>query len=90
MKKYCSLETELKLQVIKQQPWRRVLKRYSPAPNLLDLIERTLTYDGKKRITAVEALLHPYFDALVNPKNLETVRSVPGLFTFNELVWQQL
>ena len=31
------------------------------SPEALDLVEKFLVYDSKKRISAAEALLHPYF-----------------------------
>ena len=31
-------------------------------PDVIDLLEKMFTYDHTRRITAAEALMHPYFD----------------------------
>ena len=36
--------------------------------SLIDLLEKMLTYDHTRRITAAEALMHPYFDAVRDSK----------------------
>lgn len=40
-------------------PWQQVVPKASP--QAIDLLERLLQFDPTKRITAQEALLHPYF-----------------------------
>lgn len=49
-------------------------------PYAIDLMDRMLTFNPKKRITVEEALAHPYFKDLSNPK-LET--SCPSPFDFS-------
>ena len=45
----------------------------------LDLLEQMLAYDPAQRISAKEALLHPYFTDL----NKETLPAKPGQFDVN-------
>lgn len=46
-------------------PFQQVLPKASP--QAIDLLERLLQFDPSKRITAAEALTHPYFTSSVNP-----------------------
>ena len=41
-------------------------------PLALDLLDRCLEFDPRKRITATEALKHPYFESLYDPSELAT------------------
>ena len=43
-----------------------------PNPLALDLLDRCLEFDPRKRITAAEALQHPYFESLYEPSELAT------------------
>ncbi len=43
----------------KKQPLQDLIKNMPPLA--VDLLEKLLIYDPSKRITAVEALAHPYF-----------------------------
>lgn len=52
-------------------------------PEAIDLISRVLQYDPQARLTASEALVHPFFDELRNPDTkLSTGRELPPLFDF--------
>jgi len=58
----------------------------------IDLLERLLQFDPSKRITAAEALTHPYFTASVNPNAgypVPTPASMPPP-TYNYGAQQQL
>ena len=50
-------------------------------PLALDLIKRMLTFDPNKRISAAEAITHPYFDKFHFP-NDEPDRDPVSLFDF--------
>lgn len=50
MEKYCHLDHELNLPEIKKQSWSRILRKYQPDEDLIDLIEKTLIFDGKSRL----------------------------------------
>ncbi|GAA5912679.1 hypothetical protein JCM8208_007727 [Rhodotorula glutinis] len=52
--------------------------RYLPASGL-DLLQRLLTYDPERRITADEALRHPYFDESPLPKDPRLFNSFPSV-----------
>lgn len=45
----------------------------------LDLIQKLLTYDPEKRITADEALRHPYFSESPLPKDASLFNSFPSI-----------
>ncbi|KAG8697035.1 negative regulator of the PHO system, partial [Ceratobasidium sp. 395] len=46
-------------------PWQQVVPKASP--QAIDLLERLLQFDPTKRITAQEALMHPYFTTPSGP-----------------------
>ncbi|KAG9103573.1 negative regulator of the PHO system [Ceratobasidium sp. 370] len=46
-------------------PWQQVVPKASP--QAIDLLERLLQFDPTKRITAQEALMHPYFTTQSGP-----------------------
>ncbi|ORY38525.1 putative cell division cycle 2 [Rhizoclosmatium globosum] len=66
----------------KHQPFNNLKLRFpSLTANGIDLMERLLTFDPKQRITAAEALKHPYFTESPAPKDpslFPTVNS-PGV-----------
>ncbi|KAI9347285.1 kinase-like domain-containing protein [Obelidium mucronatum] len=54
----------------KHQPFNNLKLRFpSLTANGIDLMEKLLTYDPKQRITAAEALKHPYFSESPPPKD---------------------
>eukprot|EP01118_Nematostelium_gracile_P012303 TRINITY_DN4478_c0_g1_i1.p1 TRINITY_DN4478_c0_g1~~TRINITY_DN4478_c0_g1_i1.p1 ORF type:complete len:259 (+),score=62.01 TRINITY_DN4478_c0_g1_i1:437-1213(+) len=61
-----------------QQPYSTLRHRFEDLSNEgFDLLERMLTYDPKKRISAREALNHPYFSERPLPKAPEMMPSFP-------------
>ncbi|KAL1749165.1 kinase-like domain-containing protein [Schizophyllum fasciatum] len=46
-------------------PWQQFVSKASP--EAIDLLERLLKFDPAERITAAEALNHPYFTSVQNP-----------------------
>ncbi|CAG8851768.1 26064_t:CDS:2, partial [Racocetra persica] len=51
----------------------------------IDLISRLLDYTPSNRLTAIEAMCHPFFDELRNPETrLPTGKELPKLFDFTE------
>jgi len=51
-----------------RKPWSRFItpeNRHLVHPDALDLLDRMLVYDHQKRITAAEALQHPYFKPVI-------------------------
>ncbi|KAK9768566.1 glycogen synthase kinase 3 [Basidiobolus ranarum] len=70
---------------IKPHPFTRVFRSQNPPPEALDLISRVLDYTPSKRLTALEAMAHPFFDELRQPETkLSQERNLPPLFNFNE------
>lgn len=54
-------------------------------PDALDLITYLLQYAPQKRFTAMQALAHPFFDELRDPRTrLPNGNPLPELFNFNE------
>ena len=52
-------------------------------PEAVDLVSRLLQYSPNLRCTALEALVHPFFDELRDPNvRLPNGRFVPPLFNF--------
>ncbi|XP_010556680.1 PREDICTED: shaggy-related protein kinase alpha-like isoform X2 [Tarenaya hassleriana] len=75
--------TEFKFPQIKAQPWHKIFPKLMP-PEALDLVSRFLQYSPNLRCTALEALTHPFFDELRDPKPPCTPngRCLPPLFNF--------
>ncbi|KAL0436022.1 UNVERIFIED_CONTAM: Shaggy-related protein kinase alpha [Sesamum radiatum] len=79
--------TEFKFPQIKAHPWHKIFHKRMP-PEAVDLVSRLLQYSPNLRCTALEALVHPFFDELRDPNvRLPNGRFVPPLFNFkpNEL-----
>ena len=52
-----------------QKPWKSLVNRKNKdlaVDDALDLIDKCLRYDHQERISAEEALKHPYFDEVRN------------------------
>ncbi|KAG4981711.1 hypothetical protein JHK87_026460 [Glycine soja] len=79
--------TESKFPQIKAHPWHKIFHKRLP-PEAVDLVSRLLQYSPNLRCTALEALVHPFFDELRDPNTrLPNGRYLPPLFNFraNEL-----
>ncbi|THU67276.1 hypothetical protein C4D60_Mb05t22960 [Musa balbisiana] len=74
--------TEFKFSQIKAHPWHKIFHKRMP-PEAVDLVSRLLQYSPNLRCTALEALVHPFFDELrdLNTR-LPNGRFLPPLFNF--------
>lgn len=59
--------SEFKFPCIKPSPWCLVFKSRVPS-EAIDLISKFLVYEPTKRTKPLEALLHPFFDELLEPE----------------------
>lgn len=74
--------TEFKFPQIKAHPWHKIFHKRMP-PEAVDLVSRLLQYSPNLRSTALEALIHPFFDELREPNTrLPNGRFLPPLFNF--------
>ncbi|KAJ8908562.1 hypothetical protein NDN08_005267 [Rhodosorus marinus] len=72
-----------KIPVIPPESWRRVFRDYN-APDVLDLVDKLLQYNPKKRITLAEAMAHQCFDSLRSSvATLPNGEALPELFDFS-------
>ncbi|OMJ95229.1 hypothetical protein SteCoe_1441 [Stentor coeruleus] len=70
---------------IRQTPWNRVFKNKAP-PEAIDLLASMLVYSPTKRVTAYQALQHPFFDELrVQGTRLPNGDPLPPLFNWSEI-----
>ncbi|GLT33905.1 hypothetical protein SLA2020_084580 [Shorea laevis] len=74
--------TEFKFPQIKAHPWHKIFQKRMP-PEAVDLVSRLLQYSPNLRCTALDALIHPFFDELRDPNTrLPNGRFLPPLFNF--------
>ncbi len=60
--------TDFKFPFINPSPWAKVFAANKKAcPDTIDLLSKMLVYDPVKRITAGDAMAHPFFDSLFEP-----------------------
>jgi glycogen synthase kinase 3 beta len=76
--------TEHRFPQIKPHPFSKVFKSKTPQETI-DFITLLLQYSPNKRLTAIEALAHPYFDELRDPNaKLLNGKPLPNLYDFSE------
>lgn len=76
--------TEHKFPQIKPHPFSKVFRSRTP-PEAIDLISHLLQYNPNSRLTAIEAMIHPFFDELRHPDTrMANGRELPPLFNFTE------
>lgn len=74
--------TEFKFPQIKAHPWAKVFSKRMPA-DAVDLVSKLLVYSPTQRMTALEAIRHPFFDELRDPAcRLPNGRPLPPLFNW--------
>ncbi|KAK7837933.1 shaggy-related protein kinase ntk-1 [Quercus suber] len=74
--------TEFKFPQIKAHPWHKIFHKRMP-PEAVDLVSRLLQYSPNLRCSALDALIHPFFDELRDPNSrLPNGRFLPPLFNF--------
>lgn len=73
-----------KMPNIKPTPWTKVFQNCKVDPMAIDLLSKVLIYNPEKRLKPLEALMHPYFDELRNPKCKINGKSLENLFNFTE------
>ncbi|CAG7882100.1 unnamed protein product [Brassica rapa] len=74
--------TEFKFPQIKAHPWHKIFHKRMP-PEAVDLVSRLLQYSPNLRCSALDALIHPFFDELRDPNaRLPNGRFLPPLFNF--------
>ncbi|KAL3725769.1 hypothetical protein ACJRO7_030750 [Eucalyptus globulus] len=59
--------TEFKFPQIKAHPWHKVYIHKCMPPEAVELVSRLLHYSPNLRCTALDALIHPFFDELRDP-----------------------
>ena len=73
---------EHKFPQIRPHPFPKIFRPHTPA-DAIDLITQLLQYTPQARLTAVEALCHPFFDELREEDViLSNGRPMPDLFNF--------
>jgi len=71
------------LPIRKKRPFSLIFPKASP--DAIDFLNRTLTFDPKKRMTVEEALEHPYLAAYYDPSDEPTVQAPdPDAFEFDD------
>ncbi|CAM0881047.1 unnamed protein product [Alopecurus aequalis] len=74
--------TEFKFPHIKAHPWHKIFNKRMPS-EAVDLVSRLLQYSPNLRLTALEALVHPFFHELRDSNTrLPNGRPLPPLFNF--------
>ncbi|KAK5046209.1 glycogen synthase kinase 3, partial [Cryomyces antarcticus] len=80
---------EHKFPQIKPHPFQKVFRKAEP--NAIDLISRLLEYTPTQRLSAIDAMVHPFFDELRDPNTKlpdsrhtnGALKDLPTLFDFS-------
>ncbi|KAL1932924.1 hypothetical protein VTP01DRAFT_8602 [Rhizomucor pusillus] len=76
--------TEHRFPQIKPHPFSKIFKSRTP-PEAIEFLGQLLQYVPEKRLSAIDALAHPYFDELRNPDcRLPNGKPLPPLFDFSK------
>eukprot|EP00884_Botryococcus_braunii_P005825 jgi/Botrbrau1/15243/Bobra.0149s0094.1 len=76
--------TEFKFPQIKAHPWAKVFSKRMP-PDAINLVSQFLQYSPNKRVSALEAMAHPFFDELRDPNiSLPNGKPLPPLFDWRD------
>lgn len=62
MNKHYDMKEYQNIPVVKKTEWKTIL--HTQDSHLIDLVNRMLEYSPKKRVTAADAIMHPYFNEL--------------------------
>ena len=74
--------TEFKFPQIRPHPWQKVFRSRTP-PDAIDFISSVLVYPPNQRPSALESLVHPFFDELRDSSCLlPNGQPLPPLFNF--------
>lgn len=79
--------TEFKFPQVKAHPWSKVFqdRKPQPPPEAADLLIQFLRYNPTERLLPLDALSHPFFDELRDPKTkLPNGKPLPPLFDFTQ------
>ncbi|KAI8842559.1 kinase-like domain-containing protein [Chytridium lagenaria] len=79
--------TEYKFPQIKPCSWSKVFRSRTTTPESIELIGKLLEYTPSLRLTAIEAMAHPFFDELRRPESrLPNGKELPPLLTLHLLL----
>ncbi|KAI9494063.1 kinase-like domain-containing protein [Zychaea mexicana] len=75
--------TDHRFPQIKPHPFSKIFKSRTP-PEAVEFISQLLQYAPLKRLSAIDAMAHPFFDELRNPETrLANGKALPTLFDFS-------
>eukprot|EP00698_Gefionella_okellyi_P011312 TRINITY_DN2979_c0_g1_i1.p1 TRINITY_DN2979_c0_g1~~TRINITY_DN2979_c0_g1_i1.p1 ORF type:complete len:367 (+),score=42.63 TRINITY_DN2979_c0_g1_i1:37-1137(+) len=75
---------EFRFPLIPQQQWHKVFRHGVP-PEAVDIVSKLLQYAPQQRLSALQALCHPFFDELRDMRTrLPNGRPLPELFSFSD------
>lgn len=78
--------TEYKFPQIKPCAWSKVFRSRTTTPDSLEIINKLLEYTPTNRLTAIEAMAHPFFDELRKPDTkMPNGKDLPACFDFTPM-----